>query len=311
MEKKFLLPGEFHSTKRPMLLSTLLGSCVSVCLYNKINGFAALNHFMLATGSAEDMKKDVGKYGVSSTTRIIRSLMTIDADSANYTAQIFGGGHVTKSHLEFQNGIGDQNIKIAEDILRKYRIKVIHKDVAGSKGRKIFFDTSTNIVASRFIGDTKEGQRLSAIRKDISSRDLKILIVDDSATVRNLLSMAVSQSQGMIVIGQAENPYEAREKILECDPDVILLDIIMPKMDGLKFLKRLSASFPKPVVICSTIAKAGSNIAKQAAAYGAMEVIDKEKLELYKGMDVVLAELIPKIRSAFRNFTGKKIPLKN
>ena len=117
-----------------------------------------------------------------------------------------------------------------------------------------------------------------------------------------LLRRAIETSRDMEVIDEAENPYDAREKLLLHDPDIILLDIIMPRMNGLDFLKKLSKYYPKPVVIVSTIAKAGSAIAEKASLYGATEVIDKEKLELHQGMDTVVAELLPRIKRAFIKF---------
>ncbi len=301
MEKRFLLPSEFHSTKKPMILNTLLGSCVSICLRNKSNGSASMNHFLLARGDDYKMKKEPGKYGLSSCIRIIQTLMTIDSNPSHYTAQIFGGAMVN-DHLGFRNSIGDKNIEIAEEVLKKNRIRISNRNVGGLKGRKISFDTSSNKVTCRIMGESQEGKRLESIRKQISGRKIKILVVDDSATVRRLISMAVDRVKDMEVVAQAQDPYEARKMLLEHNPDIILLDIIMPKMNGLDFLKRITKYFPKPVVIISTIAKAGSDIANKAKEYGAVEIIDKEKLELYKGIQVVHAEMIPKIRSAMRKF---------
>ncbi len=301
MEKKFLLPSEFYSTKKPMILDTLLGSCVSICLHNKSNGSASMNHFLLATGEGYKMKHEPGKYGLTSCARIIQTLMNIDNNSSHYTAQIFGGAQVN-DHLGFRNSIGDKNVEIAEEILKKNRIRISNRNVGGLKGRKISFDTSSNNVTCRIMGESQEGKRLESIRKQISGRKIKILVVDDSATVRRLISMAVDRVKDMEVVAQAQDPYEAREMLLEHNPDIILLDIIMPKMNGLDFLKRITKYFPKPVVIISTIAKAGSDIANKAKEYGAVEIIDKEKLELYKGIQVVHAEMIPKIRSAMRKF---------
>ena len=101
--------------------------------------------------------------------------------------------------------------------------------------------------------------------------------------------------------------YEARDLVLSADPDVLTLDIIMPKLDGLSFLKKLQQYFPKPVVIVSTIAKDSSRVAENAINYGAAEVIDKDTLELYKGMDVVRDILIPKLRSASRKIPSKTL----
>jgi two-component system chemotaxis response regulator CheB len=81
----------------------------------------------------------------------------------------------------------------------------------------------------------------------------------------------------------------------------------MPKLDGLKFLKSLSQHYPKPVVICSTIAKDKSDVAKRAREYGAVDVVDKDTLELYKGLSVVQQAYIPKLRYAAGKVVRKQI----
>jgi two-component system chemotaxis response regulator CheB len=86
---------------------------------------------------------------------------------------------------------------------------------------------------------------------------IKVLIVDDSAVVRQVLSRELSKVKDIEVIGTASDPYFARDKILSCKPDVITLDIEMPRMDGLTFLKKLMAQFPIPVIIVSSLTQKG------------------------------------------------------
>jgi two-component system chemotaxis response regulator CheB len=137
-------------------------------------------------------------------------------------------------------------------------------------------------------------------------RKIKVLIVDDSAIVRNLLSKAMADEADIQVIGQAKDAFEAREMLLELGPDVVTLDIIMPKMDGVTFLKKLMVYHPLPVIICSTIAKSGSQAELRSDKIGAVDVIDKESLNLYNGLDTVKKVLIPKIRNAARTTVHKK-----
>ena len=298
MDQRFLLPGEYHVTKKQMSIDTLLGSCVSVCLYNTKSGYAAMNHYLLDCPSEED-NDDIGRYGSSSIEHIISTLMSIDGNPYNYRAQIFGGAAVVDA-LEGGRDIGARNILVAKEVLDSYRIRIIHKDIGGTRGRRIKFDTSTNTVHCRFTGQTNEAKRLARMRQEIAGRKLRVLIVDDSATVRRLLRKAIESANDMEVVGEAKDAYEARDQVVSADPDVLTLDIIMPKLDGLSFLKKLQQYYPKPVVIVSTIAKDSSRVAENAVEYGAAEVIDKEVLELYKGMDVVRDILLPKIRSASR-----------
>jgi chemotaxis receptor (MCP) glutamine deamidase CheD/CheY-like chemotaxis protein len=303
MDQRFLLPGEYHVTKKQMSIDTLLGSCVSVCLYNIKNGHAAMNHFLLDRPS-DPNNKDIGRYGTSSIQHILNTLMAVDSSPYSYRAQIFGGAAVVDA-LEGGRDIGARNIMIAKQLLDSNGIRIIHKDIGGTRGRRIKFDTAQNAVQVRFTGDTHEAKRLAKMRQDIAGRKLRILIVDDSATVRKLLRKAIESDPHMEVVGEAQDAYEARDKVISADPDVLTLDIIMPKLDGLSFLKKLQQYFPKPVVIVSTIAKDNSRVAQNAVEYGAAEVVDKDALELYKGLDVVRDLLLPKIRSAARKVPAK------
>ncbi len=107
---------------------------------------------------------------------------------------------------------------------------------------------------------------------------IKVLIVDDSALVRQTLSSILSNFNDFIVIGAANDPYAAVEIIKREIPDVIVLDIEMPKMDGLTFLSKLMSQHPIPVVICSSLAEEGSETAIKALEYGAIDIITKPKI---------------------------------
>ncbi|MBA3683988.1 MAG: chemotaxis response regulator protein-glutamate methylesterase [Planctomycetes bacterium] len=104
---------------------------------------------------------------------------------------------------------------------------------------------------------------------------IRVLIVDDSPTVRRLLSETLSRADDIEVVGTAPDPYVARERIVELRPDVITLDIEMPRMDGLTFLARLMEHLPIPVVVLSSLTVRGSEQAVRALELGAVEVLCK------------------------------------
>lgn len=104
---------------------------------------------------------------------------------------------------------------------------------------------------------------------------IRVLIVDDSALIRRVLSEELSKFEDIEVVGTAIDPYVARDKILSLRPDVITLDIEMPRMDGLSFLSKLMHHYPMPVVIVSSLSKENSEIALHALELGAVEVIPK------------------------------------
>ena len=109
-----------------------------------------------------------------------------------------------------------------------------------------------------------------------AAKKIRVLVVDDSAVVRRMISEALSLDPEIEVVGTACDPYVARDKILELEPDVLTLDIEMPRMDGLTFLKILQEHRPMPVVIVSSLTPAGSKIALRALELGAVDVVAKQ-----------------------------------
>ena len=123
------------------------------------------------------------------------------------------------------------------------------------------------------------------------SEKIKVLIVDDSSVVRKMISDALANDPDIQVVGTAPDPYVARDKIKELNPDVITLDIEMPRMDGLTFLKILQQHRPIPVIIISSISQAGSAAALTALQMGAVEVLAKPTSAFSIGH---LAEQLPR-----------------
>ena len=107
---------------------------------------------------------------------------------------------------------------------------------------------------------------------------IKVLVVDDSVVIRNILSAIIAEQPDMVVVGTAPDPVVARDQIAKLNPDVLTLDIEMPHMNGLAFLKRLMAVRPMPVVMLSTHTQDGSDVAFQALSLGAVEVVGKPTL---------------------------------
>ncbi len=296
MEKKkiFILPGEMAVSRQPAVIATLLGSCVSVCLYNKQLRAGGMNHFMLPSGARDDMK---GKYGDYATEKLIEMMLKLDPNKGNLVAQLYGGGAVV-GHLSVGAGIGDKNVAIANELLERHRIPVSKRDMSGTSGRKIFFDTETGAVEMRLIEKSEMTKHAEEKKKLISTRRIRVLVVDDSSTIRQIITKAITMDPGIEVIGEAGDAFEARSLILELDPDVVTLDIIMPKMDGVTFLKKMMLHFPKPIIIVSSIAQKDSKQRQRAQAIGAVDVVDKEDLKMYQGIQTASTLLTGKIKLA-------------
>jgi len=139
-------------------------------------------------------------------------------------------------------------------------------------------------------------------------RDIKVLIVDDSAIVRKIFTEQLSRERGIEVVGTAPDPYVARDKILALKPDVVTLDIEMPRMDGITFLKKLMKYYPLPVIIVSSLSKEGGQLALDAIESGAVEVLSKPGAAYSVGD--MKQQLADKIRAAARAQVCKRTETK-
>ncbi|MCX7655588.1 MAG: chemotaxis response regulator protein-glutamate methylesterase [Treponemataceae bacterium] len=128
-------------------------------------------------------------------------------------------------------------------------------------------------------------------------KKIKVLVVDDSAIVRDVLARAIEEAPDMELVGTAPDPFVARDKIVHFKPDVITLDIEMPRMDGLTFLERLIHYFPLPVIIVSSVTSSDSYAAIKALELGAFDVVNKPGGSIT--IEEVKEEVIHKIRSAY------------
>ncbi|HWR73541.1 MAG TPA: chemotaxis response regulator protein-glutamate methylesterase [Nitrospirota bacterium] len=127
---------------------------------------------------------------------------------------------------------------------------------------------------------------------------IKVLIVDDSAIVRQTLSSVLSEDPEIEVLSVASDPLIAAEKIHLAVPDVITLDVEMPRMDGLTFLQRIMSQHPIPVVVCSSLAEEGSETALRALEYGAVEVIEKPRLGAKKFLEEARVRICDAVKAA-------------
>jgi two-component system chemotaxis response regulator CheB len=127
---------------------------------------------------------------------------------------------------------------------------------------------------------------------------IKVLIVDDSPLIRGILTEVIQQADDLEVVGSAEDPYQAREMIKTLNPDVITLDIEMPKMDGISFLRNLMRLRPMPVVMISTLTQQGSPITLEALEIGAVDFIAKPKVNVAEQLQHYAETVQEKVRTA-------------
>ncbi|MDL2226195.1 hypothetical protein LJB86_00855, partial [Deltaproteobacteria bacterium OttesenSCG-928-M10] len=239
INRVFLLPGEYMVSKQPHIISTLLGSCVSVCLYHPQHHFGGMNHYMLTKGAAGERS---GKYGEYANQVLLQFMERACGSLAGVEAMIFGGANVVGS-IGSGEQIGGRNIALAREMLKKHGIRVVKEQVGGNVGLKLHYQNWDNKIQVIPMNPTSmsnsliakdETDRFSAISQASArpaataaaakpsafgakpaapaakpavggvftskpaapaagaGRRIKVLIVDDSAIVRNLLNKAMA-----------------------------------------------------------------------------------------------------------------------
>ena len=129
-------------------------------------------------------------------------------------------------------------------------------------------------------------------------KKIRVVVVDDSALVRSLLAEIINRQKDMECVGTANDPLVAREMIRELDPDVITLDIEMPRMDGIDFLGRLMRLRPMPVVMVSTLTERGAEITMKALELGAVDFVAKPRIGVASGLSELSDQIVEKVRIA-------------
>ncbi|EGV33594.1 response regulator receiver modulated CheB methylesterase [Thiorhodococcus drewsii AZ1] len=130
------------------------------------------------------------------------------------------------------------------------------------------------------------------------TKPIRVLVVDDSTLVRKILSEILSQEPDIEVVGTAQDPFVARDRIKELNPDVLTLDVEMPRMDGLTFLQNLMRLRPMPVVMVSSLTERGAEVTLRALELGAVDFVRKPGRDLAHALEAYGAELVEKVRMA-------------
>lgn len=135
---------------------------------------------------------------------------------------------------------------------------------------------------------------------------VRVLVVDDSAVMRQLLTTLLSEDPEIEVVGSAPDPHVAREKIKQLNPDVVTLDVEMPRMDGLTFLRKIMTLRPTPVVMVSTLTQAGAEVTLEALEIGAVDFVAKPSGDISSLQAQFAAELQTKVKAAARTKVGMR-----
>ncbi|OYT17008.1 MAG: chemotaxis response regulator protein-glutamate methylesterase [Bacteroidetes bacterium 4572_77] len=240
--KTFIYPGKLSASRIPYHFSTILGSCIAVCLWDTEKKIGGMNHYMLPFWNGEGLSSP--KYGNIAIEKLIRKMLLLGCNKKDLKAKIFGGASVINSSQGLYN-IGERNIQI----------------------------------------------------------------VDDSISIRNVMESYISSDPQIEVVGKAADPYEAAQIIKQQIPDVITLDIEMPKMDGLTFLKKIMSQHPIPVIIVSSLSHKGAETSIKAMEFGAVEILQKP-IKYGETTQETISFLVNKIKTAYNARLKARSPRK-
>ncbi|MEN0059168.1 MAG: chemotaxis protein CheB, partial [Bdellovibrio sp.] len=305
MNTHYLFPGKLAAFKEETVISTLLGSCVAVAIHDPTTGIGGLNHYLLPEGMPEERANT--RYGVFAIPMLIDECVRLGANRSKLQAKVYGGGNVI-SVSQLGDSIGKRNIELAEQMLREMGIPVIEKNIAGESARTIKMNTSSFDVlhhSSKDSGSAEKPVDVSGFRPLTIAKNVKVLVVDDSATVRTLFTNIFAKS-GLEVVGAAADAYQARELILSKKPDVMTLDIEMPKMSGVMFLEKIMKHHPIPVVMVSSLASTG-DAALKSLELGAVEFVHKPSQFDPAVLKDLAGMLVDKVKAAASVNVLKKI----
>ncbi len=321
--------AELIVTCEPLVVCTVLGSCVSVCLFGDDAKGGGIIHYALPEHPANNENDNPLRYGDYAIEKLIEEVcQMLEVPPHKLKAKIAGGANNVASEHPTQK-VGSANVALAKRLLGKHNIPIVGEDVGGSLGRKILFDVQSGRLQVAFVGpgfsrpSAEKALTLPNKKKDISSvglsppltnapkRKIRVLIVDDSKTIRDLLFKVLQQDPGIEVVGQAEDPLKAELLLPTAKPDVITLDIHMPRMTGVQWLKTLIPKYKIPVVMITSLELKSGNEVFEALELGAVDYIQKPSLHDLTSVSPILREKVINAASAKvrpRGITKKFIP---
>ncbi|MEZ4751987.1 MAG: response regulator [Bdellovibrionota bacterium] len=294
MKHVYLLPGKIFIPKRGEEVTTNLGSCVSVVLCDPMAQIAGLTHYVLPFPN--ERQTPTQRFGSVAIADLLAQMEAAGAKVSRIQAHIYGGGNIFRG-LNLTKDIGEQNIAVAFHMLTRKGIPIVHQDVGGVQARKITLTVAPfKVVAESTTPDSASELDLSGFGAKAPPSEVTVAIVDDNENIRELFKKIFTQN-GLKVVGTAGDAHQARSLIVEKKPMVVTLDIEMPGMTGVQFLKKLMEHFPTPVVMVSQLDAYGEE-ALQAMEYGAVEFVQKPLNFDQNSLRTMAQSLVEKVRAA-------------
>lgn len=274
--------GDLIICEEPTVVTTVLGSCVSVALYSESKQVGGLIHFALPEAPKNPEPESSFRYGDLAVTYLIEQFCALTGEHPTaLKAKVAGGAAEEKTIKSKDLLVGEKNIKIARKILNEHGVPILGEAVGGKVGRKVRFETHTGRL-----------QVAPLVEVSQEKPKIKVLIVDDSKTLRDIVARMLASDTGIEVVGQASDAYEAQSLLKKVKPDVITLDVHMPRMTGVQWLEHLLPINPIPVIMLTSLEMRDGNEVFRALELGAVDYMQKPSLNQIEQLKEILCEKI-------------------
>lgn len=263
--------GEIGFSKTGEVFQTVLGSCVCICIYDPDLKMGGMIHFLLpdksSCGNVLELTKNPLNFGDEAITALLKKFKNVGSDPARLKIYLFGGGGPIGETKNFN--IGEENLKKARMLLAHYHLK-IYKEKIGPSSMMVKLDSRSGDV---YVSATASSDKVAVL--PINNKSIKVLIVDDSAPIRRILRVCLSKNSRVEIIGEACDPIEAEELRKKFKPDVMTLDVNMPKKDGVTYLGEIMDSSPMAVIMVTDLNLKEASPIMKALELGAFDYIQK------------------------------------
>ncbi len=319
MKKIFLQPGEIYISSEETIVSTILGSCVSFCIYDEILGVGGITHYQLPRGDNEQLTPN--KFAGPSLHNLLKEFKNrYHSSLSDLKVKIIGG-----SQINTQEGssfcVGKANIKKAEELVDFYGLNIVGSSLGGIEGRKIEFNTKNgnirlkSVKSGGAVSNIQSRPKLAKALDTINSDKLlnkeqiiKVLVIDDAPVIQKIFSKIINEQDGFQLVACASDPLEAIEIRKNESVDVITLDVNMPKMDGVTYLKQYMPSDPTPTIMISDYSEEDSGPILDALEHGAFDYLKKPSFDK---LDEFTHDFFMKIKEAYNSKINQKKCLKS
>ncbi|MEY2988137.1 MAG: cheB, glutamate methylesterase, partial [Pseudomonadota bacterium] len=296
MEKVILYPGQTLVTQDAVEIHSIVSSCIEVVLHDPVRRITGVSIFVQPRPDGEHLIQSA-RYGCYSLDHVLEKMLILGADPQRMLARVYGGGTLNDS-LSRTSTIGKKNIDFALAWLRHARIPVVSSELGGLRARSVFVNSIHFSVRQNRHENSSELESAYGQFSSLKKKS-RVVVVENSPTTRVKLTRVLQQHDLVDVVGVAVDAFEAREMLVEHQPDLVLISSELPKISGIELLERLMKYFPLPVIMI-TGALAHPKVIAEALEFGAVDCIESPESIADAELDEYGDYLRSKVLSASR-----------